>query len=112
MENNNNSINTIVTENIYNTNKCWYCHNPKPSIGKQRKNGKKFIDDSNGSNDWDERRYCKKCFKLIKQKKSDCFITEGVEEHDELRVVKENIKFHESYLTHKRNMLMEKLESN
>lgn len=43
-------------------NNCEYCNKTLKSIGNQRKNGKKFIMNVNNSNDWNDRKYHKKCY--------------------------------------------------
>lgn len=42
---------------------CYWCLKPLTAIGKQRKNGKTFASYKNGSNDWKNRKYHKKCDK-------------------------------------------------
>tara|TARA_R110002072_G_scaffold113962_11_gene243775 strand:+ start:4696 stop:4938 length:243 start_codon:yes stop_codon:yes gene_type:complete len=47
---------------------CGKCKNHLKAIGKQRKNGKDF--EGNKGNDWDERKFCKKCYKLLKEQQN------------------------------------------
>ena len=62
---------------------CEYCGKRLQAIGNQRKNGKKFS--KNGSNDWDSRKYHKKCFKAIDDEKTYImFSYEGEEMKQEL----------------------------
>jgi len=102
-------------ETLYNTKKCWYCHNNKPAIGNQRKNGKTFYNNKNGSNDWKNescRKYCKKCNKNISESRGYCYMTNPYEEATEEEQIKNNLKRHESYLDYKRNQLQEKIDEN
>lgn len=109
-------MNGIEIETLMNTKKCWYCGNNKPAIGKQRKNGKSFQNNSNGSNDWKKesvRKYCKKCFKTVKERETRCYYDtyqceSGSEE--EMKQIKENIQRHKTYLDFKMNKVQEQID--
>jgi hypothetical protein len=109
-------MNGIEIETLMNTKKCWYCGNNKPAIGNQRKNGKSFQNYSNGNNDWKNesvRKYCKKCFKTVKEMETRCYFDtynceSGSEE--EMKQIKENKERHKKYLDFKMNKVQEQID--
>ena len=108
-----NGMNGIEIETLMNTKKCHSCGNNKPAIGNQRKNGKNFQAQSNNSNDWKARKYCKKCNKSISESRMNCFDTWSMTfetEEEEKSYIAQNIKQHESYLQYKVNKLQEQID--
>ena len=69
---------------------CQYCGKVKQAIGNQRKNGKDFKDNVNGSNDWKTRKYCRKCYSEIKESESHLHYTNTTDE--ELKIAYEQFK--------------------
>ena len=106
-------MNGIELETLNNTKLCWYCSNNKPAIGKQRKNGRTFSNNANGSNDWKEdsvRKYCKGCNARVCDMRMSCFDTYGKSfesEADEKAFIKINLDQHDSYLDYKMNKVQE-----
>ena len=55
---------------------CEYCNKPLKKIGNNRKNGKHFT--ANNGNDWNERKYHKKCYKEVKDREKILLMLENL----------------------------------